>query len=630
MVLLTAVTNVIEVREAISKNGQDFYIDCLADLDVPVQGGGDLPDVVSKLQVGGATAETIFTHCLHFRTGDINRVANELLTEFGLGLGHVRVRAGTASRGIVFVLLNRRSTSSAVGSKRPESSRSADSQPSEKRLKTGNAVAAEETLMGFAKRSHRRKGFSSASSTPKSGGSASKQGSARGLTRRSSGSSSSSSSSSISSSSGAGEGTATTQPATPARGPDIGTNHTLYDERVGVLHTRLKVLLPTLQLERLSDKFVQQKLEEFMQIQTGRLANFAEEIGTIWREYYSRQQDPPSQLEPRPFPKGRAPAWPWEKRGCVYVDSSPERGDVVIQKRKKTDKKPRMSREHSNSPVIFIGQEARGAVELDAETMTIQGDGEGFDPAQSCPTTRTSTGNLQLSYSSHGKLHVGYDDTHGATTSRSMRLSESPNEELNPACNDKDDAAMEVHERKPRNRVKDQGANATGKMQLSYSTYGKMDFHYRPPNSGKRHFSYMASSPLEPELLVEVEKLDEWGLQVALDEIADALPAQVVEILEALLVATPTSGVLEDGDYKDAFSRLLGEPPESIVGGLARKVCAVWKGLAEAEAMALLKGYAAVTQMQEETLSCTSADTDLAAKQAAPDGSAQGTATTLP
>ena len=143
----------------------------------------------------------------------------------------------------------------------------------------------------------------------------------------------------------------------------------------------------------------------------------------------------------------------------------------VIQKRKKTDKKPRMSREHSNSPVIFIGQEARGAVELDAETMTIQGDGEGFDPAQSCPTTRTSTGNLQLSYSSHGKLHVGYDDTHGATTSRSMRLSESPNEELNPACNDKDDAAMEVHERKPRNRVKDQGANATGKMQLSFRDF---------------------------------------------------------------------------------------------------------------------------------------------------------------
>ena len=111
---------------------------------------------------------------------------------------------------------------------------------------------------------------------------------------------------------------------------------------------------------------------------------------------------------------------------------------------------------------------------------------------------------------------------------------------------------------------------------------------------------------------VEGEEQDERGLQVVLDEISDApSAADVVEILEVLVGALPTESVLED--FEDALAAQLSEPLDSLVGAMARKVCAAWKSLSahqagvgqaaviapETEAMALLEGYAALTQLQE-------------------------------
>jgi hypothetical protein len=121
---------------------------------------------------------------------------------------------------------------------------------------------------------------------------------------------------------------------------------------------------------------------------------------------------------------------------------------------------------------------------------------------------------------------------------------------------------------------------------------------------------------LEPSL-VEVEEIDEWGLQAALDEMNDAPAGKVVEVLQALLSKTPTSSVLEDDDYEDALQSQLCEDHDSPVGAMARKVCAAWKrhGVHQAkarqatsktpgaEAMALLEGYAALAQLQSSTAS---------------------------
>merc|ERR1712070_387082 len=113
--------------------------------------------------------------------------------------------------------------------------------------------------------------------------------------------------------------------------------------------------------------------------------------------------------------------------------------------------------------------------------------------------------------------------------------------------------------------------------------------------------------------------------QVALDEMnAAPCATKVIEILEALLKARPTHGVLEDDDYEDAFAPQLAEPLDSPVGALVRMVCATWKSLGHsrsnanqestaadgAQAMALLEGYAALAQLQETSTEFTSSVED--------------------